>query len=201
MCTARRYFSKGLSIDETFKIALKCAVGKVVDGRYVTYKSAAAALHTVHSCCTQMTVGFRFMENKSNEEKAKLLRDVWLEQGKHADSIVSEFVATDNPKGDESMIIRVHSECFQGLPHAGRVTVGDDVWHAKDRIARRLPRRQLPAKKALKQVFGWITAVGHYKPDSYSMDAWQQLCVEVFQYELEKWREEHRSISIKAKEG
>ena len=99
------------------------------------------------------------------------------------------------------MIIRVHSECFQGLPHAGRVTVGDDVWHTKDRIARRLPRRQLPAKKALKQVFGWITAVGHYKPDSYSMDAWQQLCVEVFQYELEKWREEHRSISIKAKEA
>ena len=103
-------------------------------------------------CRTQMTVGFRFMENKSNEEKAKLLRDIWLEQGKHADSIVSEFVATDNPKGDESMIIRVHSECFQGLPHAGRVTVGDDVWHTKDRIARRLPRRQLPAKKALKQV-------------------------------------------------
>ena len=49
-------------------------------------------------CRTMMTVGFRFMENKSNEAKAKLLRDVWLEQGKHADSIVSEFVATDNPK-------------------------------------------------------------------------------------------------------
>lgn len=156
---AREQLCYGISIDETFKVAMKCRV-RVEGGRY---KAVSYCLHTVHSSCTQMAVACRFMRSKSAMDKAVCIRLILQAQtdaeqaGRPAQPTL--FVATDNPVQDVSMLRAVHAEFFpEGHAVYGLLAVGDDVWHAYHRIGRELPG---PAKapglhKRLKRVFHLI---------------------------------------------
>lgn len=46
--------------------------------------------------------------------------------------MVTRFVSTDNPMGDEGMLVNLHSSLFPG-PYF-RLSVGDDIWHVMDRV-------------------------------------------------------------------
>jgi hypothetical protein len=186
---ARERLCHGFSMDETFKVAVKCSVLHE-DGTYIP---VSFCFHTLHSSCTQMLVACRFMLTKSAADKAVCVRDVLKTQAAAEQAgrqvCPTVFVATDNPVGDLSMLQSVHESVFPlGHPVHGQLAVGDDVWHAYHRIGRELPS---PAKApllhaSLKRVFHLVyhkaeagdslpaDAVAGAKELGEALDAWAQ---------------------------
>lgn len=74
---AREQLCYGISIDETFKVAVKCRV-KTEGGKYA---AVSYCLHTVHSSCTQIAVACRFMRTKSAMDKAVCIKQILFSTG------------------------------------------------------------------------------------------------------------------------
>jgi hypothetical protein len=202
MQLARERFCYGISIDETYKLALKCSVAVHTDQRtrrgrlQVQYKPASYALHTVHSSVTQMVAAFRFMPNKSASQKAVALKAVWEAQGEAIaagrPAVITRFVASDVPDKDHVM---VQVACQSVFPSSGDhwqpVDVGDDVWHARERVAKHLGAGH-PGKPALRRVFHLV-----YKSakagDVSSLSAWGD-----FLAALDAWAAEYGPLPAKA---
>jgi len=136
--TAREQLCYGLSIDETFKVAVKCSIAATRDpaqppGRdNVVYASPASAVHTIYSSSTQMMVACRFMLTKSAADKAVCVKEVLAAQAAAMATgravQCTKYVATDNPVQDFGMLQSVNRDVF-GLD-VDDLSVGDDVWHA-----------------------------------------------------------------------
>jgi hypothetical protein len=192
LLTARRQLCYGVSMDETFKVALKCSVKTVdADGR-VKYKSAPYAVHTVFSLQTRMCVGFRFMPNKSNEQKQVLVEEVFKAQATNMneDVVVTRFVSTDSPTADHNMLVTLHAEVFRGHPLAGELDVGDDLYHVLLRIGRTIPACTKWMKSSLLAVLKRGTSCGS-KPAGLPMDQWQIVCASKLSHDLDVWVAQH----------
>jgi hypothetical protein len=137
-----------------------------------------------------MAVGFRFMPNKTNSEKAVLVRQVWKDQAALPDSVVTRFVATDCPTTDRRMLQELHQEVFSGHPDAGKLDVGDDVWHVYHRIGKFVTYHCAWMKPSLLALLKRGVDVGS-KPESMSIEHWQLVCAAKLEHELEKWVVEH----------
>ena len=137
-----------------------------------------------------MAVGFRFMPNKTNSEKAVLVRHVWKDQAALPDLVVTRFVATDCPTTDRHMLQELHQEVFSGHPDAGKLDVGDDVWHVYHRIGKFLTYHCAWMKPSLLALLKRGVDVGS-KPKSMSIEHWQLVCAAKLEHELEKWVVEH----------
>lgn len=194
---ARRFLCYGISIDETFKLALKCSVKTVDDAGRIKYKSAPYAVHTVFSSVTQMAVGFRFMPNKTNVEKAVLVRDIFEDQAQYGDAaVITRFVATDSPLQDKSMLVEVHQSVFgnvQGAQSAvaGQVDAGDDLWHVYHRIGKHLTYNCSRLKPSLLALLKRGTDCA---PTPAGMDVahYQTVCAAKLVHDLEVWLSQHR---------
>lgn len=205
MALAREQLCYGISIDETFKVASKCAIACEADDGKRGYEAVTYAFHTIHSSCTQMMVSCRFMTSKSAEDKAVCVREVMqaqaaaMQAGRPAQPTM--FVATDNPTIDRSMLAAVHAEAFPaGHPAHGQLAVGDDVWHAYHRIGEKLPSPALaPGLHAsLKKVFHLIyqkAESGDQLPSEDAVANGKQLA-----RRLREWVKQHR-MGLKVKQA
>lgn len=190
LATARRQLCYGLSMDETFKVALKCSVKVLTRDGKIKFRKAPYAVHTVFSLQTRMCVGFRFMPDKSNEQKEVLVREVFEAQAQNttSDVVVTRFVSTDCPDVDKNMLLRLHAEVFAGHPLAGLLDVGDDLYHVLLRIGRVVPAGSRWMKSSLLAVLKrGISGICGCKPDTVSMEQWQLVCAGKLSHELDAW--------------
>lgn len=192
---ARRFLCYGISIDETFKLALKCSVKTEDEAGRVKYRSAPYAVHTAFSSVTQMAVGFRFMPNKSNAEKEMLIREVFEAQAAYGGSaVVTRFVATDSPVQDRGMLTQLHASVFskgeqQAL--AGLVDAGDDLWHVYHRIGKHLTYHCSRLKPSLLALLKRGTDCAPV-PDGMAIEHYQAVCAGKLAHDLEVWLARHR---------
>jgi hypothetical protein len=201
MQIAKEQFCHGLSIDETFRVALKCSLAvRKEDGSVGGYRAAPYALQTVHSCVTQMAVHYELMPGKASGDKARGVRSVFeVQAAAGAKAVMTRFVATDSPPADERMLKEVHADVFQGRAGAGSVDVGDDQWHVYHRIEKHLPGRSVfdkQAKAALKKCLSdvvqgckkqWQYAMADPRMEGVELWAWQAVCVCWLGDALDEW--------------
>lgn len=152
----REQFCYGISMDETFKIALKSSilVQHPSVPRKTMYRPASYCLHTMHSSVTQQVCGVRFMPSKNSDAKQVLLSEIMKVQRDCDSSIRVQYVASDHPVGDEGLIRSTFNEVFG--EDAEDISVGDDLWHARQRIARHVSISQRAAHADLKKVYGTV---------------------------------------------
>ena len=150
-----RHLCAGISIDETFRVAAQCTLWQGEGDRAKKkYVQAPYAVHTAHSSVTQLMCGIRLMPSKAAAQKRVLVDEILRHQA--GDGCTrTVYVATDCPPVDRSMLQEAYTGAFG--PGAGRVSVGDDQFHAIRRITRPIPVAVLPAiSKGLRKVFHMI---------------------------------------------
>lgn len=163
----RKFFSYGISIDETYKQALKAKLLDGTDGsdnggddvavpdvkrRKITYAAASPCLQTACSCVCGLIVGVQFVASKAASDRKELLQKIFMSQ--LDGGVRTCYVASDSPKPDTSLVSSVASVTF-GAEHI--ITLGDDLWHAEDRVIKHLSAPlKLRAAPSFKKIFNII---------------------------------------------
>jgi hypothetical protein len=107
MQLAKQWFCYGLSIDETFRVILRCSLAvRKEDGRVVSCTAAPYALQTL-PVRHPMAVHYEFMPGKASCDKARGERNVFeVQAAAGAKAVMTRYVGTDSPPADESGCLR-----------------------------------------------------------------------------------------------
>jgi hypothetical protein len=104
-------------------------------------------------------VGFKIVSNDRREELYMLLLEVWAPPDRQH---ITTCIYSDNPKVDEASIQRAFTETLPEDEHIHILKVLLDIFHAKSRVVKELPRSHPDRKSSIADLTTIFAKLHHY---------------------------------------